>query len=189
MIIIVPYQPTWPDEFRAIAVNLRQALGDDALRIDHIGSTSISGLPAKDIIDVQVSVAGLDPAILQALARAGYQHVERITGDHLPPGSPGEPGDWAKWFFRQPAGQRPTNLHVRVLGKPNQRYPLLFRDYLRAHSAMAQAYAQIKFALAKLHPNDIEAYYDVKDPVCDLIMGGADEWAAATHWALGPSDC
>jgi GrpB-like predicted nucleotidyltransferase (UPF0157 family) len=189
MITIAPYQPTWPDEFRAIGANLRQSLGAAALRIDHIGSTSVPGLPAKDIIDVQVSAAVLDPAILQMLARAGYQHVERITGDHLPPGSPDQPADWAKWFFRQPAGQRPTNLHVRVLGKPNQRYPLLFRDYLRAHPAMAQAYAQVKFALARRHADDVEAYYDVKDPVCDIIMGGAEEWAAATRWSLGPSGC
>ena len=54
---------------------------------------------------------------------------------------------------------------------------------------MAEAYAQVKSAIAKYHPDDMDAYYDVKDPVCDIIMGGAEDWAASTHWEAGPTDC
>jgi GrpB-like predicted nucleotidyltransferase (UPF0157 family) len=78
---------------------------------------------------------------------------------------------------------------VRLAGRANLRYALLFLDYLRANPASAQAYAQVKRALAKLHPEDAEVYYDVKDPVCDIILGGAEVWAAATRWQPGPSDC
>ena len=54
---------------------------------------------------------------------------------------------------------------------------------------MAETYAQIKVALARQWPDDLDGYYAVKDPVCDLIVGGAEAWAAATRWAAGPSDC
>lgn len=74
-------------------------------------------------------------------------------------------------------------------GRANQRYALLFRDFLRVDPASAQAYARVKLALVRYHPDDLEAYYDVKDPVCDLIMAGAELWAAAQEWEPGPSDC
>jgi GrpB-like predicted nucleotidyltransferase (UPF0157 family) len=189
MITIVPYQTTWPQEFLALGEILRQALGELALRIDHIGSTSVPGLAAKDVIDIQVTVANLDPAVEEALNRAGYTRLEHLTQDHLPPGSVGPADDWLKWVFKPPATQRPTHLHVRLAGRANQRYALLFRDYLRADPAAAQTYAQVKKALARYHPHDIDAYYEIKDPVCDLIIGGAERWAAATRWEAGPTDC
>ena len=74
--------------------------------------------------------------------------------------------------------------------RANQRDAILFRDYLRALPAIAQAYGQVKEAIVKYHPEqDIEASYDIKDPVCDLIIGGAEEWAVSTHGVAGPSDC
>ncbi len=81
------------------------------------------------------------------------------------------------------------NIHVRVEGRPNQRYALLFRDYLRGHSATAAAYGLVKVHLAKCVADNVEAYYDVKDPVCDIIMENANAWAAAIDWVPGPSDC
>jgi hypothetical protein len=56
-------------------------------------------------------------------------------------------------------------------------------------SPAAQAYAQVKQVLARYHPDDMDADYDVKDPVCDIIVGSAENWAATTHWQQGPSDC
>jgi len=73
MITIVPYNPAWPAEFRAIAAGLRQALGELALRIDHIGSTAVPGLRAKDIVDIQITVRSLDPEIERRLAAPGYR--------------------------------------------------------------------------------------------------------------------
>ncbi len=189
MLKIVPYQPAWRDEFLVIGRALRQALGDLALCIDHIGSTSVPGLAAKDIIDIQVTVASLDPAVEQAFNRVGYTRLENITQDHLPPGSAGLADDWVKWLFRPPGDQRLANVHVRLQGRPNQRYALLFRDYLRAHPEAAQAYVQVKEALVKYHADDADAYYAVKDPVCDLIIGGAEEWVLRVGWAAELSDC
>jgi GrpB-like predicted nucleotidyltransferase (UPF0157 family) len=189
MLKIVPYQPAWRDEFLSLGRTLRQGLGDLALRIDHIGSTAVPDLAAKDIIDIQISVANLDPAVDRALNDVGYRRLEGFTQDHLPPGSAGPAGDWVKWLYRPPTGRRPVNVHVRLLGRANQRYALLFRDYLRAHPATAQAYAQVKEALVKYHPDNMDAYYDIKDPVCDIIIGGAEVWAAATQWTAGPTDC
>lgn len=190
MITIVPYRATWRDEFFTLGQHLRHHVGELALRIDHIGSTSVPGLAAKDVIDIQITAPALTPTVITALAQAGYQRIERITQDHLPPGKAEAPEQYQKWFFRPAATQRPTNLHVRLPGRANQRYALLFRDYLRAHSPIAAAYAQVKQALVKYHPeDDMDAYYDVKDPVCDIIIGGAEGWAAATQWVLGPTDC
>jgi GrpB-like predicted nucleotidyltransferase (UPF0157 family) len=76
------------------------------------------------------------------------------------------------------------NLHVRRAGSANGRYALLFRDYLCAHPLAAAAYGQAKHALAAHDPNDWDLYYDVKDPICDILMAGAEDWAATTGWSL-----
>jgi GrpB-like predicted nucleotidyltransferase (UPF0157 family) len=182
-IVIHPYDTRWPAEFATIEALLHQALGDVAVRIDHIGSTSVPGLAAKDIIDVQVSVEDLDdPRLGPAFERLGATTTD-ITTDHVPPGDMSSPAAWEKRYFRAPASWRSTHLHVRVSGRPNRRYALLFRDYLRNTPTAAAAYAQVKLALARLHPDDVEAYYDVKDPVCDLVMNAAERWAAEVEWS------
>ncbi len=187
MVEIIPYQTRWPAEFEQIASAQRQALGDLALRIDHIGSTAVPGLPAKDVIDIQITVARLDGAVIAALESAGYTRVEANCRDHRPPNAEGPESDWEKVFFRPPPGQRRTNTHVRMAGRPNQRYPLLFRDYLRAHPASAAAYAELKRRLAE-HLSDPQRYPEVKDAAVDLIYFAAEEWAATTGWQPGPAD-
>jgi GrpB-like predicted nucleotidyltransferase (UPF0157 family) len=186
---IVPYDTRWPAEFAAIGARLRGALGDLALRIDHIGSTSVAGLAAKDRIDIQLTVPNFDrfePA-REALERLGYTIAPANTSDHRPPGWEGPDDQWQKRFFRPPPGQRPTNLHVRAAGRANQRYPLLFRDYLRAHPRSAAAYAELKRRLAD-NLRDLDSYPDVKDPACDLIAVAAEDWAVSIGWQPGPSD-
>ena len=181
-IVIEPYDPEWPAQFAVIAARLREALGDVAVRIDHIGSTAVPGLAAKDVIDVQVGVADLDaPLLLTAFQRLGATATQ-ISADHLPPGA-GDAEEWEKRYFRPPASWRPTHLHVRAVGRANFRYALLFRDYLRHSSSATAAYAQVKMALARLHPHDVTAYYDVKDPVCDLVMEAAERWASDIGWS------
>ncbi len=189
MITILPYQTRWPGEFLALGQEFRQALGGRAKRIDHIGSTSVPGLAAKDVIDIQITVESLEAKIEKALLRAGYQRLVAITRDHIPPEGAPDPLEWSKWMFKPSGPQRPVNIHVRLLGRANQRYPLLFRDYLRSHAMVAEAYGQVKSALAFLHPDNVDAYYDVKDPVCDIIIGGAEDWARTSSWQQGPSDC
>ncbi len=185
---VVPYDPSWPGEFEVIAADVRRALGPLALRIDHIGSTAVPGLAAKDVIDVQVSVAALDPEadLVEPLRAVGFV-PHTIDRDHRPPGRDGPAADWAKRLLVETPGQRRVNLHLRVDGRPNQRYPLLFRDYLRSHGAAATAYGAVKRQLAGLSL-ETGVYADVKDPVCDLIMVAAEEWATRTAWAPGRSD-
>jgi GrpB-like predicted nucleotidyltransferase (UPF0157 family) len=191
MIEIVDYQERWLEEFEVIAKQLRDGLGDLALRIDHIGSTSVPGLAAKDIIDVQVAVERLEPSLIPLLTRLGFEHPPydedpHHHADHQPPGYPTAKDEWRKFFFHKPQ-PRKVNLHVRVAGKANQRYALLFRDYLRTHPASAEAYARLKRMLAANLAN-LDIYADVKDPACDLIAIAAEAWAKQTQWKANPSD-
>lgn len=187
MVEIIPYQSSWPDEFRSIAQNLRRGLGRLALRIDHIGSTSVPGLAAKDVIDLQITVAALDQPLLAAMNALGYTLPEETWRDHSPAHLRLPDREWEKWLFDPPPGQRRTHTHVRVAGRANQRYALLFRDYLRAHPPAAAAYAELKHRLAR-HLADPRMYPEVKDPAVDLIYIAAEAWAARTYWQAGPSD-
>jgi len=185
---IVAPMPCWAGEFQTLGQSLRDSLGDLALRIDHIGSTSVPGLPAKDVIDIQVTVAKLDLASLgAAFARAGFEHRPDNPGDHPPPGSTGMEQDWTKLFFSPATKNRNIHVHVRASGRANQRYALLFRDYLRARPAAAAAYAELKRRLAALGISRA-VYADVKDPACDIIIAAAEDWAANSGWSPGPSD-
>jgi GrpB-like predicted nucleotidyltransferase (UPF0157 family) len=187
MVVIVPYQSRWPLEFQQIAARLREGLGDLALSIDHIGSTAVPGLAAKDVIDIQLTVAALDGRLAPAMDEMGFPEAKGLQRDHRPPGAGGPESDWEKRYFHEAPGERRIHIHVRVAGRPNQRYPLLFRDYLRAHPASAAAYAELKRRLAAGLANP-ETYPEVKDPAVDLIYFAAEAWAAATGWEPGPGD-
>lgn len=179
---IVEYRRDWPARFAALEEKLRDALGPSALRIDHIGSTSVPGLCAKDVIDVQVTVAELDaPSMTPLIERMGLRPRPMIVGDHRPPGGSEDPDDWRKLYFDTEDGS--AHVHVRQRGRANQRYPILFRDYLRAHAVAAEAYGQVKQRLAVLC-DSTGAYADAKDPVCDIIMQAAEDWAGRTGWRL-----
>jgi GrpB-like predicted nucleotidyltransferase (UPF0157 family) len=187
MVEIITYQERWPGEFQEIAQEIRAGVGNLALRIDHIGSTSVLGLAAKDIIDIQITVAALDDEFNSAMEVLGYKQPEGIWPDHCPQTVEFNETEWEKWFFRPPPAQRKTNTHARVQGRANQRFPLLFRDYLRAHPATTGAYAELKRRLA-VNLKNLERYPEVKDPAVDLIYFAAEEWAKRTKWQPGPSD-
>ena len=87
-----------------------------------------------------------------------------------------------------PPMQPKTHVHVRVDGRFNQRYALLCRDYLRTHQVTREAYAEVKYQLARYFANNVEAYCDIKDPAFDLFMAGAWEWAEWTNWQPAPPD-
>jgi len=184
---ICPYNPNWPVSFRSIAADLRCAFGDRAMRIDHIGSTSVPGLAAKDRIDIQVTVASLNEDLRSKLLGLGYSQWQGLMHDHVPPGAITASEEWEKWLFMQREKQPSANIHIRIQGRANQRYPLLFRDYLRTHPATAQAYAELKYRLAA-NLADPQTYPDVKDPAVDLIYLAAEDWASLTGWHPGLSD-
>jgi GrpB-like predicted nucleotidyltransferase (UPF0157 family) len=176
-IIVVPYDPLWPQRFAEQARTLREALGDVALRIDHIGSTSIPRLAAKPVIDIQISVADFEPldAFRVPLESLGY--VFRAENPEL-----------TKRYFRAPPRQRRSHIHVRRAGSFSQQLALLFRDFLRTHPDIAMQYAVLKFQLAQQYRDDREAYTDAKQPYIWSVAALADDWAQQIGWQPGPSD-
>lgn len=190
-ILIIPHQERWRDEFRHAGAKLRRVLGDLAVRIDHIGSTSVPGLAAKDIIDIQITVENLDDLdAFRAAMTDGGQYRERggIHEDHIPLGVAQTPDEWRKRYFREPEGTRGTHIHVRQQGRMNQVYALVFKDYLREHAVSARLYEQVKLRLSELFPDRIDAYLYIKDPMCDIIMQAAWRWRVETDWSPGATD-
>ena len=180
-VVLVGHRPDWADEFARVAAGLRDALGPLALRIDHIGSTSVPGLVAKDVVDLQVIVERLTPSepLVDAFSAAGYDL--RFEGeDHIPAGWTGPADSWAKLLFLPRAGRR-VHAHVRAAGSPNERYALLFRDYLCAHDDARDRWANVKAELAAATATR-DDYAVRKDPLTDDLMAGAEAWASATGW-------
>jgi GrpB-like predicted nucleotidyltransferase (UPF0157 family) len=183
-IVIVRADESWPAQYQKTARAVSEILGETAQRIDHIGSTSVPGLAAKDILDMQVTV-GTEPELDDVVERmvAANWELRPPRRDHPVPGLPAEDLQWVKRLLVEPMYRRRVNLHVRVTGRANHRYALLFRDYLRSHPATAAAYGEFKRRAAALLPTEsIADYSDLKDPVCDLIYLPAEEWAARTGW-------
>jgi GrpB-like predicted nucleotidyltransferase (UPF0157 family) len=185
MALIVPYDPAWAARGVALAGEIRAALGPRALRVEHIGSTSVPGMAAKPLYDLQVSVADLDEAAeaFDAPLAALGLHRRPWESDHVPAGWDDPPSRWAKRLWSRSAEPEPVNLHCRLAGSPNERLALLFRDWFRSHATAVPAYAHFKESLAAAVDDDVERYTDVKDPVVDLVIAVAGEWAAATGWA------
>lgn len=190
VVVMVNSSPTWAVDFDDLHAQLEAVLGAVALRIDHIGSSSVPGLAAKDVIDVQVTVAdeeGLREAC-RKLGTAGFP-ASAESYDHPVPGESETRDAWTKGFATERAGDRRANIHVRVLGRPNQKYALLFRDYLRSHPDTASAYSAFKARAAELLPEDSATYANLKDPVCDLIYIPAKVWAESTGWSVTAAKC
>lgn len=158
---IVDYDPGWPELFRRESVKIRYALGDRALLIEHVGSTSVPGLAAKPVIDVLLVVANSadEPAYLPALESAGYvlRHREPHWHEHR--------------MLKGP--NMKVNLHVFSAGSPEIERMLLFRDWLRAHPADRELYARTKIALAARNWHNVQHYADAKTSVVEEILSRA----------------
>ncbi len=145
--------PDWPDRFESEAARIVSALpGDLVARIDHVGSTSVAGLAAKPIIDVQLSLHALTPrdAYVEPLTAIGYRWVlDPWDADH-------------EFFSRDVEGERCFQLHVCTAGSIWERRHLAFRDWLRTHDDDAAAYAELKRRLAESHVRDTLAYTEAK---------------------------
>lgn len=173
---VVPSDPSWPDQARRIVARLQTTCGHRAVRVDHIGSTAVPGLDAKDVIDVQVTVASLEVAdeLAEALLAAGYPQVHDITADN--PHS-ADTAVWRKRFHASADPGRPTHVHIRVDGWPNQRFALLFVDWLKANPGVQQDYLAAKQAALSTHD-----YAEAKEPWFLDAYRRAWEWAETTGW-------
>lgn len=185
---LVPSDPAWPDQARRIVARLQTACGHKALRVDHIGSTVFSGYPdwyAKDVIDVQLTVESLAVAdeLAEPLLAAGYPRIASITTD-VPKASAGG-GDadlWGKRIHASADPGRPTNVHLRVDGWPNQRFALLFVDWLTANPDVRAEYLSVKRAAEARGNGKMEDYVDAKEPWFLDAYRRAWEWADSTDW-------
>lgn len=165
---VVAHEPSWARKFGRESEVVRTALGPAALGIHHIGSTAIPGIYAKPVIDMLVEVVSLEAvdAATPALTERGYEAL----------GEFGLPG---RRYFRKddPAGIREYQVHAYAGESPELRRHLAFRDYLRAHSDVAQEYSELKRRLARQYPHDSEAYMDGKDPFIRATQKAALAWS------------
>jgi GrpB-like predicted nucleotidyltransferase (UPF0157 family) len=157
-IVIVDYDPQWAELFQREAVRIRGILGGRALRIEHVGSTSVPGLPAKPVIDILLVVTDSadETAYVPVLAAAGYRlHVREA--------------DWYEHrMFKGP--DTDINLHTFSAGCPEIDRMVMFRDWLRANPTDRQLYAHTKFDLAQRGWTFVQNYADAKSAVIDRIM-------------------
>jgi GrpB-like predicted nucleotidyltransferase (UPF0157 family) len=158
---IVVYDADWPKKFEKHAKRIADALGGSALRVEHIGSTSVPGLAAKPIIDILVVVpnSAHESAYLPRLKAAGY--VLRVR----------EP-DWNEHrMFRTP--QKDVHIHIYSAGCPEIERNLAFRDRLRRNSDDRRRYEQTKRELAAKEWADMNAYAEAKTEVIESIIASS----------------
>lgn len=173
--VLVAPDPSWPAQAERVLERVRCVAGDRALRVDHIGSTAVPGLLAKDVIDVQVVVPDLSVAgsVADDLTEAGL--VRRRDGRWYDNAVDGTTHD--KAFAQNADPGRAVNCHIRPDGSPAWREVLLLRDYLRALPATAAEYGRLKQDLASRPHDTIDAYADSKSPWIRATLAKAAAWA------------
>jgi dephospho-CoA kinase len=180
---VVPYDPTWPDQYARLAARIARAAGSALRSLDHVGSTAVPGLAAKDTVDIQLGVADIVAAdeIADALAAAGFPRAPGEWWDN-PRGTPEAPTT-PKRVHGSADPARSVNLHVRVAGSPTWRYALLMRDFLRSDDGEADLaeYVELKRDLANRGITRAD-YADAKDPWFDTVLPRMEDWARQTNW-------
>jgi len=161
-IVVVDYDPSWPAAFEQVRSRVWPVIDDVAAAIEHVGSTSVPGLAAKPIIDIDVVVAaaGDVPAVVERLATLGYEHQGNL-------------GVEGREAFKSPSIGPRHHLYVcssRGLALANH---LAVRNYLRTHSEAAREYGDIKKQLAERFPDDIDGYTEGKTEALLRILRSA----------------
>lgn len=168
-VILVEYEDRWPAMFESEAAIIRAALGEKALLVEHMGSTSVPGLIAKPCIDILLAVADSadEAAYVPALDAAGF--VLRLRHP-----------DWHE--HRAFKSERiNVNLHVWSMGSPEIARHLAFRDWLRTHPEDRDLYAAAKREIAAGHVLRMNDYADAKDEVVRQIQGRIDALRGPRH--------
>jgi GrpB-like predicted nucleotidyltransferase (UPF0157 family) len=160
-IVIVDHDPTWPARYETHRDRIATALGTTAVRIEHVGSTSVPGLAAKPIIDIQVSVADPDdePSYVPPLEGVGYRLRVREDGHRM----------------LRPT-ERDVHVHVCGAGSEWERRHLVFRDWLRRNPADRARYEATKRRLAEQDWPTMDHYADAKTAVIAEIMERASRY-------------
>jgi GrpB-like predicted nucleotidyltransferase (UPF0157 family) len=154
---VVDYDPAWVELFEQLKARIWPLVADFALGIEHVGSTSVPGLAAKPIIDLDIVIPSSTdvPLAVERLAQLGYEHRGNL-------------GIEGREAFKNPPGSVRHHLYVCWHGSTGLRNHLALRDYLRANPEEARAYGALKKQLALEHPHDIDAY--IRDKT-DFIIG------------------
>lgn len=160
---VVPYDDAWPALFERVAADLREALRDvPAARVEHVGSTSVPGLAAKPVLDIDVIVPAEDvPAAVAALESIGYAHR-------------GDLGVEGREAFHAPDEDPRRHVYVCTEGTLNVRNHLAVRDVLRRREDLRDEYAAVKLALAADPDMNIDTYLAGKSPVLQQVLAAAD---------------
>ena len=168
-IILCTYDPAWAKDFEAERRKIEVALGLLPHRVEHVGSTSVAGLAAKPIIDLQLGVPNVEDedAYLPHLEPAGYTLRVREHGHRM---------------LR--TASLKAHLHVCDAGSDWERRHLLFRDWLRRSPEDRRSYDLAKRELARRDWPTMNHYADAKSEVITAIFIRAEAWAAETGWLL-----
>ena len=159
-VVVLPYDPKWKQDFLNIKKELDEALGQLALGIEHVGSTSVPGLSAKPIIDIDVVIDDYSvmEQVICALEKIGYHHEGNL-------------GIEGREAFKYEGKEHLRKHHLYVCPKDSGELNrhIAFRDYLRAHSEAVREYGRIKEEGARLFPFDIDRYIEYKSPCIEKI--------------------
>lgn len=190
--VITPWSPLWEETAARVGARVLAAFEGRPAAVDHIGSTSVPGLQAKEIIDLQVAVADLADcdAVDLRLRDAGFVNVQAIAPDapgvrrDNARGDGGPDADWEKRIYASADSGQRVIVHVRRSGAANWRYALLFRDWLRASPGPRAEYAALKTKLATVHGTDahFDDYARAKDHWFDRAQAAMEKWAQSTGW-------
>jgi GrpB-like predicted nucleotidyltransferase (UPF0157 family) len=164
-VTLVEHQQAWPDQFRAVALELEQVFAGCGAVVEHVGSTAIAGLVAKPVLDVLVGARTLAEVQerVAALGERGYRYrpeYETLIAQR-------------RYFVREAGALPRVHLHAVVFGQRLWNDHLAFRDALRRDAALAARYAALKRELAVRHARDKAAYTEAKAPFIARVLADA----------------
>ena len=174
----------WHSEFVSLGIALRRLNIADCGAIEHVGSTSVPGLFAKDVIDVQIRVPHFDEERVTAkFSEVGFRHRSE-SWNNL---ESTRTAPVAKLVFAPPVGARRSNVHVRIDGTKGASDTLLFRDFLNDNHEERDAWGRFKLSLVEVdHAIDLSTYGQEKQPEWARLMESADVWAKERNWFPSP---
>ena len=159
-VVVLPYDRQWKQDFLQIKDELQDALGELALKIEHVGSTSVQGLSAKPIIDIDVVIKdySIFEDVVSALGSIGYRHEGNL-------------GIEGREAFKYDGKEhlRQHHLYVCPQDSAELKRHIAFRNYLRNHPEAVREYSRIKEEGAALYPYDIEKYIEHKSPFIEKV--------------------
>ena len=159
-VVVLPYDETWKKDFLKIEAELKDALQGLALRIEHVGSTSVEGLSAKPIIDIDIVIKDYSvfEGVVLALDKIGYRHEGNL-------------GIVGREAFKYDGKEHLQKHHLYVCTEDSEELKrhIAFRDYLRSHPEAVKEYGQVKEEGARRYPYDIDKYIEYKSPVIEKI--------------------